>query len=303
MVKAFELKEELVNKYGYGDDVAESIADAYKEVCDYYKDELRKYGKSDEDIERYMNAILNEVRTCKFVVSDLKKNDVRSIKLRDGIYESEPIIDDGQFIGVEKTITLPNSFSSPYDRGQVYFRSVMNLSRGALNPYTAYESNIDVRDGFKITSYSKTGKKLFSKGEGLEVGTKDYIMYKFTDRNYPEGYEPSKTSHSERIIAGALMDPLHLGGDMIESGITGDTTILDGKLREYGNTSYTELRDKVDYIHDLESQKRAAVAEDAKYREIEDRINKYISLEIAPITKRLSETLSMDMEDTNEKTI
>ena len=233
MVKAFELKEELVSKHGYSDDLAQSIAREYESVCDYYRDELTKYGKSEEDINHYMDVILNEVKSCKFVISNIQSNDVRSLKLRDGLYESEPVFINDAFVGVEKKVTLPSNFSSDnMDHVQIITRSIMNLSRSALNPYTAYEDKVDVREGFMSTTYSKNGDKISSKGIGLEVGSKDYMMHKLMNEYYQDGYELPKTSHSERLIAGSFMDSLGMGGEMIEAGLTGDTTKLDSKLTE-----------------------------------------------------------------------
>lgn len=289
-MEASELKEELIKTHDYSEDLAESIALAYTEVCKYYKMTLKEYNKSDDDISSYMYIILNEVKNCNFVISDIKSNDVRSLKLRDGIFESAPILENGEVKGVKKTVTLPNSFRDDYDKSQVFFRSIMTLSRSALNPYTAYESTVDVRNGFETTSYSKTGKKLSSKGYGLEIGTKDYIMMK-------NGYTPSANTSTERNIVGALMDPIHLEGDIVEAGITGDMMTLNEKLSDYGNSSYNELRDKMDHIHDLEVAKRAAVTDDEKYKNIDNEINNYISKEIAPITRRLSEVLTLGQEE------
>lgn len=284
-----DLKQDLITKYNYSEDLAETIVLTAESIIDYY-------GKE------YESTLLDAIYSCPFKIKEPSKRNISSFRNRDGYFSSKPVLTkegNNVLVGsVQKEIVLPNTFNTdnPAYLGVLNNRMI-ELVNSTLNEYTINGGELIQRQGLMTTTYSINDDLELTKqsevGRGLSEGINSYQTLSIMRSDYDQSYEPIGSDYT-RIIAGSLIDGLGLKDIIISSLVTKNTSELENVIADNIGISLEEFLKKIDKITELET-KMSNTLDDSRESIIAE-IEENFANEVAPLIRNLNTSLERSEE-------
>lgn len=313
-----DYKDELVQKFGYEESLAQDIALMAESIADYYGSE-------------YEDTVLDAVASTKVVVVDTYKNGIREtvqdvleregmaeevkgdekdslvgVRGVDGVYRERPNIsyNDGEYHvdSVDKIAVINSSYTpdSPYFLGKLA-GELLKATKSQLCAYEIDGSTLIVRQGLSVRTEklshkgAEVSRKLVSEvGTGLEAGINNYDKLSLIRDSYYSDYDLDGHM-STTLVGGNVLDLLKLRDMVRVAQITKDTTslkeVFDGNVPE----GYDAFVSAVDDLYALEKKRRDAV-DPEELVEANDRLEKCFRDRIAPMMRSMRENMKLGVE-------
>lgn len=282
-----DLKNELITKYKYSDDLAENIALIAESVIDDYG-------------EYYENVILDAIMSCEFKIKEPNERNIASFRNREGYYSSVPVLSkdgDNIIVNAQKEIILPNTFNSdnPAYVGVLTSR-ILELVSSSLNEFSISGNELVQRQGLMTTTYSISDNLELTKtkeiGRGLNEGINSYETLNLMRSEYDTSFEPMGSDYT-RIIAGSLIDGVELKELLTDALMTKDTGELENIIVEHTGKSLNEFLSMIDGLTNLEMKMSSTIGD---RKEVLDSIEQEYN-SIAPLISSLSAGLVLGSDE------
>jgi hypothetical protein len=318
----FDFKEEIKNKYGYTEELAEDIALTAESCINYMGQD-------------YTNIILEAINSCKYSMAKKGYNDdgtyfienVYDVAKRDNMLdESEnDIVSEGdlkrasgvyiyitrltyqnneyKIDRVDRSIIIGSSFApGTANYYSALAHETMHLIKAYSREHTIENNQLRTRFGLGYADYNlsqKDGKVVKTKtkeiGVGIEEGINTYdelcLMRQFYDSNYEVyGYA------NLRIVGGFLMDNIGLAPQIRLAQVTGNTDEIRNIIDANMGIGYEEYLKRLDESVALEYERFAEILDPEKCDEVLGRLNKHFEEQIAPATRELRSRINHEME-------
>ena len=276
MLAALEIS--LENKYGYSWELASEICVIAESIIQYYGVE-------------YANDIINAVMNCRVEILSKPTNDISAFKYKDGMYVSNPIIENGTIVNVDKKIVLPPNynFDNQAYRGML-LNQMLKLVRSYNNEFRLTRDTLQQREGFKITTHQLKDDKLLNiseKGIGYEVGSLDNTELTIMLNEFDSYFELPGGNDYERIVAGFLEDTLGLKEITNAASINGNLNEYSSEFQLRTGYSLDEFLNRIDILHELEN-KRKNSKDDNTQKEVLKELEEYFRTQVAPMMQAMS---------------
>lgn len=292
-----DYKDELIEKYGYSEDFAETLSIVTDSICDDTKDE-------------YSDLIWNAVLSCKYSVHQKPEKKISDYSKREGMFISTPTIessDKGYVItSVNKEIILPSNFDTEsISHIGILTNMTLSLVRSAQNEFNIQGNKLKQRQGVMQKEYdivnedgSITLTNPVTTGIGLEKGITSYTELSIMRNDFDSNYESSKGSDFERVVAGTLIDGFGLKDTLNKASISGDYSELEAVIRENTGKSLNEFLSVIDELDALEVQRANSTLDSDKLKQSIEKLNRYYENTVAPSIAPLSNAVEHKKEKT-----
>lgn len=305
-----DYKKELISKYGYDENFAETITIIADSMISHYGEE-------------YESLILDAILSCKYVIANEHENtyellkrenmlddaigdrllDPESLKLTAGIYQEIPrvIMIDGSYKvdRVDRMIALSNSFSidHPYFIG-LLARETAHLVKSYLNAYQIDNNMLIQRSGLSETTYhlsyegGEVRKLVISeKGYGFDEGVNTHDEFAIMHESYDDAYEVSGYNRL-RVTSEYLIHDLGLKEIIDKAGLLGDKSELVNVLNESMTNGYDGFIRALDECMKLEFERYKNLLDRDKLNETIKKSNEQYENDVVPLIKELSISLN-----------
>lgn len=322
----FDFKEEIKNKYGYDEELAETIAMTAESIIDYMGSE-------------YESIILEAISSCKYIIANNFKLDENGkqvgiaeniydvlkregmlehiegstvndgdLKRAGGVYTSVPRISEheGKFTidSIDRVIVLPNYFNhnNPASLGTASHET-MHLVKAYVKEYEIEGNKLKQRFGLGHGEYSlgvqggKVIRTLIKEtGIGTEEGANTYDELSLIRNTYDSNYEVYGYPY-QRSICGYLADGIGLGPIIREAQLTGDIDEVKKLFDTHIDIGFEGFNEKMDETVRLEYERFANIFDEEKYKESLDKLQKLFETELAPRVRSFEASLKPEMSE------
>ncbi len=307
-----DYKNELINRWGYSEDLAMDITMAADSL-------INEYGTE------FTEAILEAVMSCKYVIAkeigehnrretvlDVIKRepafkdiqDNHALKDASTAYLSNPNITYTEGIyrvaSADRIIVLPSTYNSNNpDSIEKMIISTDRLIKSHLNGFTIDDDILTTRTGLaekkeKLSVANGTISKTLESetGLGLEEGLTNYTALRIMRKEYCADFDVQ--TDTIRDIAGVLVDSLALGKIIREAEMTKDSSTLRAYMDKYKADGYDTLMRDLDQLLKLERERKKALTNEQKAKMLQSEIENYFTNSIAPKVSEMSNNMRLE---------
>lgn len=308
-----DYKDELIEKYGYDEEMAENLSVMAESFCDHYGEDFR-------------SSIYNALLSCKVIKAQTRQNSacetVKEVLEKEGMEDTvskSPLVkedmktatvafkavprishEDGAFKidRVDRVIVLGARFNweSPASLGDLA-REFDKLVNSYLNGYTIEGDTLVIKTGLatRTETLKKTTrgiKRTFasSNGIGLERGMNVYTELKLIRESYCSLFDVIGDDY-ERLIAGFVVDCLGLGEIINVARLTKDTSELQTVFDANMANGYEAFLDEVDKLSSLEVKRVHSLEDNEALSKISQQISSQFCYSIAPLVREMEANL------------
>lgn len=316
-----DLKIELISKYGYEENFAETLSILVSSIIDHYGEE-------------YENLVLNAILSCKYIIAGTPENKYENAydvlkrenmldtivgdtiindsdyKTASGVYQAVPRLSntEGTFNidRIDRIIVLPHNFDEnrPVSMG-ILSHETLHLIKSFINQYSIEENILHERNGFYVADYElsvnegKIEKRVLKEtGMGFDEGVNTHDEYAVMNESYYDNYEASGYA-KQRVIAEYILFNLNLKNIVDKAILTGEFSELKEILNGVRENGYNEFMSMMDKSIELEYERFKNILNGEKLRDATNRANEHYEHHIVPFVKDLEKLLAMEKE--NEK--
>ena len=313
-----DFKLELIKKYQYEENFAETIAIMADSIVEHYGEE-------------YETLVTDAIMSCKYIISGTKDNkyenayetlkrenmlddtkgerllDPESLKLTAGIYQSLPRLShkDGKYNidGIDRIIILSKNFDLD---NQLFIGTMIHetchLIKSFIKGYELEGNKLYERCGLCETEYDlsiengKVAKTIVSeKGYGIDEGVNTHDEFSIMRESNNSSYE-SPGYGKLRATSEYLMYDLDLKSVIDKANLLGDKKELTELMDQTISKGYDGLVDALDGSLKLELTRYKSLLDRKKLKDAIANANKQYNNEVVPLVKELTASLSKDTE-------
>lgn len=316
-----DLKNELIGKYGYESDFAETIAIMTDSIVNYYGEE-------------YENLITDAIMSCKYIIAGTEENKYENIydvlkrenmlddtigedivtdgdlKRAGGVYQSLPRISykDGVFSidRVDRLLVLPYYFNKEHpDSLGILAHETLHLIKAYLRAYSIEGNILHERFGFHNIEYDlsyndgRIEKRIIKNvGTGFEEGVNTHDEYAVMHESYDDTYESAGYGF-QRVTAEYLIFDLDLKSMIDKSALTGDLTELIELFDQIKENAFIDFNNAMDESVRLAYERFKNIFDEKKLKESTEKSRKQFEEGVIPFIRSLEKVLSKEISEEN----
>ncbi len=303
----FEYKNNLIEGFGYSEDMAENLAIMAESFSTIYGDLAYDAIANCKFVQakRSTKAPIMTVGTVledEGVLNDEVKEECKDLRVLVSKYQSKPIINktqDGYKIqNIKKVIGLSANFNWDNPDSLGHIASEIDRLIGSTNGYMIDGNTLEKKEGLISSTGVLSGSRdvkcntTSRLGKGLERGINDYTAQKLIISEYGMEYTPISFAY-ERLIAGYMLDHLGLEDTIRSSRITKDTSQLESVISTTYPGGYNQLLSDIDNLYDLEIKRNNVIGDASKTVDIDDEMSR-VYAEVAEKINKMEVNLVKD---------